>query len=68
VVDSAGKLSMLRVRTGLSDGKSTVVEGSELKEGMQVVVGSNQASGAGQQSASPFGGGQQQGRGRGPGF
>ncbi len=69
VVDSAGKLSMLRVRTGLTDGKSTVVEGNELKEGMQVVVGSNQGSGAGQQSASPFGGGQQQqGRGRGPGF
>ncbi|HET7229063.1 MAG TPA: efflux RND transporter periplasmic adaptor subunit [Longimicrobium sp.] len=72
-VDASGKLSMHRVRTGLSDGKNTVVEGRDLKDGMQVVIGSNVATTAqqGQQTANPLGGaggGQRGGGGRGPGF
>jgi len=73
-VDAAGKLAMHRVRTGLSDGKNTVVEGRDLKEGMQVVVGSNVATTAtaGQATQNPLSGGGQQrgggGGGRGPGF
>jgi HlyD family secretion protein len=63
VQDSTGKLSMVRVRTGLTDGKNTVVEGRGLKEGMKVIVGSNTAATgqSGQQQSSPFGGGQQRG-------
>ncbi len=72
-VDAAGKLAMHRVRTGLSDGKNTVVEGRDLKEGMQVVVGSNTATTAAaaqQGTQNPLSGGGQQrgGGGRGPGF
>jgi hypothetical protein len=73
-VDAAGKLTMHRVRTGLSDGKNTVVEGRDLKEGMQVVVGSNTATTATspQSTQNPLSGGGQQrgggGGGRGPGF
>jgi HlyD family secretion protein len=67
-----GKLTMVRVKTGLSDGKQTAVEGSALKEGMQVIVGSNvatEAKGASsQQTSNPLGGGRQQGGPRGPGF
>ncbi|HEX9937128.1 MAG TPA: efflux RND transporter periplasmic adaptor subunit [Longimicrobium sp.] len=72
-VDADGKLAMHRVRTGLSDGRNTVVEGRDLKEGMQVVIGSNTPTTAqqGQQTTNPLGGaagGQQRGGGRGPGF
>ncbi|HEX6746422.1 MAG TPA: efflux RND transporter periplasmic adaptor subunit [Longimicrobium sp.] len=69
VQDSTGKLSMVRVRTGLTDGKNTVVEGTGLKEGMKVIVGSNVASTAQtQQTSNPLGGQQRGGGGRGPGF
>lgn len=69
VQDSTGRLSMVRVRTGLTDGKNTVVEGRGLREGMKVIVGSNAAAtqSATQQSSNPLGG-QQRGGGRGPGF
>jgi HlyD family secretion protein len=72
-VDADGKLAMHRVRTGLSDGRNTVVEGRDLKEGLQVVIGSNTPTTAqqGQQTSNPLGGaagGQQRGGGRGPGF
>jgi HlyD family secretion protein len=71
-VDATGKLAMHRVRTGLTDGKNTVVEGRDIKEGMQVVIGSNTATTAqsAQQTANPLGGAQQRGGGgpRGPGF
>jgi HlyD family secretion protein len=71
-VDAAGKLAVHRVRTGLTDGKNTEVMGRDLKEGMQVVIGSNVASAQGaaagrQQTGNPLGGQQQRG-GRGPGF
>ena len=67
-LDATGKLQAIRVRTGLSDGSKTEVQGRDLKEGTQVIVGS---SGGAQtatqgQSTSPF---QPQGGGmrRGPG-
>jgi HlyD family secretion protein len=66
--DASGKLSAIRVRTGLSDGSKTEVQGRDLKEGTQVIVGTGAAQGAsqGSQSSSPF---QPQGGGmrRGPG-
>jgi HlyD family secretion protein len=68
-VDANGKLSAVRVRTGLSDGSKTEVQGRELKEGTQVVVGTStgaQNASPTPQSTSPF---QPQGGGmrRGPG-
>lgn len=38
-VNGAGQLVPHRVRTGLSDGQHTQVQGSELEAGMQVVIG-----------------------------
>jgi len=54
--DASGKLKAIRVRTGLSDGQRTQVEGRDLKEGTQVIVGSTSgAQGASQsQSTTPF--------------
>ena len=42
--DGQGKLHVTRVRTGITDGKSTVVESREIKEGMQVIAGVTEAS------------------------
>jgi len=39
LLDAAGGLGPARIRTGLSDGRSTEVLGGELKEGDAVVVG-----------------------------
>ncbi|MFN2567450.1 MAG: efflux RND transporter periplasmic adaptor subunit [Gemmatimonadaceae bacterium] len=66
-VDSSGKLKAIRVRTGLSDGSKTQVQGQGLAEGIQVIVGSGSAAqSASAPSSSPF---QSQGGGmrRGPG-
>ncbi|HEU4563204.1 MAG TPA: efflux RND transporter periplasmic adaptor subunit [Gemmatimonadaceae bacterium] len=41
-VGADGKPAMMRVRTGLSDGQRTQVQGQALREGMQVIVGTNQ--------------------------
>jgi HlyD family secretion protein len=38
-VDATGKPAMMRVRTGLTDGQSTQVIGPDLKEGMQLIIG-----------------------------
>jgi len=67
VQDAGGKLRMIRVTTGLTDGKSTVVQGQELREGMKVIVGSGQAATAQStsQTSNPLGGAQQQRRGPG---
>ena len=49
-LDAQGRLSAIRVRTGITDGHKTQVAGPGLKEGMQVIVGSTQTeqnSGAG---------------------
>jgi HlyD family secretion protein len=40
-VGANGKPAVLRVRTGLSDGQNTQVMGQNLKEGMQVITGTN---------------------------
>jgi HlyD family secretion protein len=40
-MDANGKPAMMRVRTGLTDGQSTEVVGPNLKENMQVIVGTN---------------------------
>ncbi|MFL5538079.1 MAG: efflux RND transporter periplasmic adaptor subunit [Longimicrobiaceae bacterium] len=67
VQDAGGKLRMIRVTTGLTDGKSTVVQGQELREGMKVITGSGQAATAQSagQTANPLGGATQQRRGPG---
>lgn len=58
-----GKLTALRVRTGLSDGQRTQVTGPALEAGMQVVIGTSSGA-AGEAAANPF---QQQQQRRGPG-
>ena len=68
-VDASGKLKAIRVRAGLSDGSKTEVQGRDLKEGTQVIVGTSsgaQSVSQSSQSTSPF---QSQGGGmrRGPG-
>ncbi len=64
-VSATGKPAVMRVRTGLSDGQNTQVIGPDLKEGMQVIVGTNGAATTTTPAAtSPF---QQQRRGPGPG-
>jgi HlyD family secretion protein len=68
MVDGSGKLSAIRVRTGLSDGSKTEVQGRDLKEGTQVIVGtSTGAQGTSQSSASSSPFQQQGGMRRGPG-
>jgi len=38
-LDLQGKLQMMKIRTGVSDGSKVVVSGAEVQEGMQVVSG-----------------------------
>jgi HlyD family secretion protein len=61
-----GKAAVARVRTGLSDGQNTEVIGQNIKEGMQVIIGTNSATTTATPAAattnSPF---QQQRRGPG---
>jgi HlyD family secretion protein len=52
-LDETGKLTMTRVRAGLTDGQKTAVESPRIKEGMQVIIGVNQP--AGQQGQTAFG-------------
>jgi HlyD family secretion protein len=67
-VGANGKPAVMRVRTGLSDGQNTQVMGADVKEGMQVIVGTNTPTTTTTQqqqtTTSPF---QQQRRGPGPG-
>jgi hypothetical protein len=59
---------MMRVRTGLSDGQNTQVIGQDVKEGMQIIIGTATTATATTTStptASPFQ--QQQRRPPGPG-
>jgi HlyD family secretion protein len=62
-VNAAGKPAVMRVRTGLSDGQNTQVMGPDVKEGMQVIVGTASASTPAATTTSPF----QQQRRPGPG-
>jgi HlyD family secretion protein len=67
-VGANGKPAVMRVRTGLSDGQNTQVMGPDVKEGMQVIVGTNTPTTTTTQqqqtTTSPF---QQQRRAPGPG-
>jgi HlyD family secretion protein len=62
-VDSTmGKPAVMRVRTGISDGQNTQVLGPNVKEGMQVIIGTATTTAATTPTTSPF---QQQRRGPG---
>ena len=65
-IDANGKPAVMRVRTGLTDGQSTEVIGPNLKENMQVIIGTaTPTTDAAATTTSPF---QQQRQGpRGPG-
>lgn len=60
--DNSGKLRIIPVRTGITDGTVTAIEGEGITEGMQVIAGVNQATGA-TATTNPF-----QGSGGGSGF
>lgn len=60
-----GELGRIRVRTGLSDGQRTQIEGDGVREGLQVIVGVTQSAEAG--GSSPFQSPMQPGQPRGPG-
>ncbi len=62
-LDASGKPAIARARTGLSDGQRTQVEGPEIREGMEVIVGATMTADGG--SGNPFQ--SQQPRVRGPG-
>lgn len=54
-----GRVEMVPVRTGITDGQTTVVEGDGVTEGMQAIAAVTTGGGGG--SSNPFGGQQQQG-------
>jgi HlyD family secretion protein len=67
VLDAKGKLQLVRVRTGITDGLFTQVEGKDVTEGLKVVDGLVPASKASSAAtANPMGASSQQGS-RGPG-
>lgn len=49
-----GKPAAARVQTGLTDGQRTVVSGPEIREGMQVIVGTTAGTSATGGNANPF--------------
>jgi HlyD family secretion protein len=65
-LDESGKLAMMPVRPGISDGQYTEVRGPFLEEGMQVIAGMSQATAT--PSTNPFQGTQQSGPPRPPGI
>ncbi len=68
-LDAKGKLQVTRVRTGISDGQFTQVEGRNVTEGMKVIDGVVPASRTpAAAAANPMSGGQQTGHGRPGGF
>jgi HlyD family secretion protein len=65
MLDAKGKLQIVRVRTGISDGAFTEVQGQNLTEGMKIIDGIVSASQKPAAApANPLSGGQQPGRGR----
>lgn len=54
--DKSGKLASARVRTGITDGQRTEVQGTGITEGMQVIIGTSSAaqSSAAASGTSPF--------------
>jgi HlyD family secretion protein len=64
-LDAKGTLQVARVRTGISDGLFTELQGQNVIEGMKVIDGIASASSQPPAStANPLGGAQQSGRGR----
>ncbi len=64
-LDATGKVQVTRVRTGISDGMFTEVQGPNVTEGMKVIDGIASASQKPAATTSnPMGGSQQSGRGR----
>lgn len=66
-VDNAGKVQMTRVRTGITDGTTTEVQGKDLTEGMKVIAGTTSSKQTAQQSSTPFQPGTSQQQTRRPG-
>lgn len=62
-LDAAGKLQIMRVKTGITNGQETVVIAKELKEGMQIISGVS--GGTETTSTNPFQSQPQQGGARG---
>jgi hypothetical protein len=60
ILNAAGKLEPVMVRTGVTDGKFTEITSQSLKPGDQIVMGAS-VDGAETQTTSPFTTGQQQG-------
>jgi HlyD family secretion protein len=66
-LDAKGKLARTRVKTGMTDGQKTEISGANVTPGMQVIIGSAQATTAATSSApaasplAPQGGGRRPG-------
>jgi HlyD family secretion protein len=67
VLNAAGKLEPVMVRTGLTDGRFTEIQTSELKNGDQIVLGVTSNSESADQARSPLSGQQNQRGPMGPG-
>lgn len=65
-IDENGDLAMIPVRTGISDGTSTVVMGRSLEAGQQVIAGVSSLSSSASSASSPFQQQSNQGSRRGP--
>jgi HlyD family secretion protein len=64
-LDADGKLAATRVRTGLSDGQKTVIEGNDIQAGMEMIAGVGQTTQT--NTTNPFQSQQRQGPPRPPG-
>lgn len=68
IVGQDKKLQAIRVRTGITDGKTTEIRGRDIKEGMKIVAGTVQPEAAdAEASKNPFQQNNQQQGGRRPG-
>jgi HlyD family secretion protein len=54
MINERGQLAMIPVRTGISDGTNTVVIGSRLEAGQQVIAGISSSTVVANNSSSPF--------------
>ncbi|MDB4879573.1 MAG: hypothetical protein JWL60_1019, partial [Gemmatimonadetes bacterium] len=52
-VDSEGRLTPVRVRTGLSDGQRTQVSGEGVAAGLKVIIGSSGGTASSAAAAAP---------------
>lgn len=67
-LDQDGVLATSRVRTGMTDGQKTEIEGRDLADGMRVIVSVSASDAAGTSATSPFQTQQQSGPPRPGGF